>query len=50
MEIRYFEDLAYGRKHEQVSEEDLCDLMELILAKEGGENVVTKILSMRLGF
>ncbi|MBI5032579.1 MAG: hypothetical protein HZB51_18795 [Chloroflexi bacterium] len=42
-----FEQLAWGRRHEAIGDDDLATLMQKILTKEGGVRVVIKILSVR---
>ena len=42
-----FEQLAWGRRHEAIDDDDLAALMQKLLTKEGGIRVVIEILSMR---
>lgn len=42
-----FGELAYGRRHESISDDDFAALLGKLLAKEGGESVVMDLLSMR---
>lgn len=42
-----YQNLAYGRKHEVLNDDDLHELLKHIQIKENGLNVVTEILSMR---
>lgn len=42
-----FEQLAWGRRHEAINDDDLATLLQKILTKEGGVRAVIKILSMR---
>ena len=45
--IDLYSDLAYGRRHESISDDDLCELLRLIATKVGGLEVTFKILQMR---
>ncbi|BBG66221.1 hypothetical protein NNO_1518 [Hydrogenimonas sp.] len=45
--LRRYIILAYGRSHERLSDEDLYELLEHILALDGGLEVASEILSMR---
>jgi hypothetical protein len=42
-----YQNLAYGRRHEVLDDDDLYGLLKHIWTKENGLNVVTEILSMR---
>jgi len=42
-----FRDLAYGRRHEHISDESLVGLLEKILIKQCGDGIVMDILGMR---
>lgn len=42
-----YRSFAYGRNHENISDEDLTDLLKHIIAKNEGIDVVIEILSMR---
>ena len=46
--IRQYQCLAYGRAHETINDDDLCELLSLISSQEGGVVVSAKILQMRL--
>lgn len=45
--IHSFERLAFGRRHEEIDDDDLVPLMQKLLTKEGGIWVLIRILSMR---
>lgn len=45
--IDSFRQLAWGRRHESISDDDLAALIQKILAKEGGLLVAIEILKMR---
>lgn len=45
--IGHFEQLAWGRKHEAINDNDLAGLLQKIAAKEGGVKVAIQILWMR---
>lgn len=47
-DIETFQHLAWGRAHEPISDNELASLLKMILAKEGGLNVVLEILQMRV--
>ncbi len=47
VKINSFAILAWGRNHESISDDDLADLLNKILSKEDGVNVVIDILHMR---
>ena len=47
-DIETFQHLAWGRAHEPISDNKLASLLKMILAKEGGLNVVLEILQMRV--
>jgi hypothetical protein len=42
-----YNDLACGRRHEPIPDERLCEILDLIWRKEGGQDVAIHILSMR---
>lgn len=42
-----FRDLAWGRRHESISDDDLADLLAKLKKQENGANVVLDILRMR---
>lgn len=42
-----YNDLASGRRHEPIPDERLCEILDLIWHKEGGQDVAIHILSMR---
>lgn len=46
-DIYTFRNLAWGRAHESISDDDLADLLRKILSKDNGVNVVIEILAMR---
>lgn len=46
--ICQFRSLAYGRAHETVCDDDLCELLSIISSKNGGLEVSIDILHMRL--
>ncbi|MET3697130.1 hypothetical protein SAMN05877753_1059 [Bacillus oleivorans] len=46
--IWQYQNIAYGRVHETISDEDLADLLGLISLKENGLEVAIEILNMRL--
>ncbi|MGH1487173.1 MAG: hypothetical protein ACRBCI_13245 [Cellvibrionaceae bacterium] len=46
-EIRMFHQLAYGRSHSSIEDDDLADLLEKILKKENGYFPAANILKMR---
>ena len=46
--IRLYSDLAYGRNHESICDDDLCELLRLLSTKYGGLKVAVKILHMRI--
>ncbi len=46
--IRYYIGMANGRSHEAIHDEDFCELLRMILSKEGGLLIATEILYMRL--
>lgn len=46
--IGMYTQLAYGRVHESINDESLCDLLKIIASKQGGLNVAVEILYMRL--
>jgi len=43
-----FENLAWGRAHEPINDDELADLLNKILSKEGGIGVTVEIIKMRL--
>ena len=45
--IDLYSDLAYGRRHESICDDDLCELLRLISDKVDGLEVTVKILQMR---
>jgi pimeloyl-ACP methyl ester carboxylesterase len=45
--IREYNDLASGRRHEPITDERLCEILDLIWHKEGGQDVAIHILTMR---
>lgn len=45
--IYSYERLAWGRRHEKISDEDLAALIRKLLTKEGGLSITMEILSMR---
>ena len=45
--IHSFKQLAWGRVHESIGDDDLALLLEKMLTKEGGLGVVLEILNMR---
>ncbi|WP_198551138.1 MULTISPECIES: hypothetical protein [Pseudoalteromonas] len=45
--VRDYYDLASGRRHEQIPDEKLCEILDLIWHKDGGQRVAIDILSMR---
>lgn len=45
--IHGFEQLAWGRRHETISDDDLAALLQKLISKEGGVRVVIEILRMR---
>lgn len=46
--ISQYQLLAWGRRHEVISDKELCDLMLCFLSKPKGLNVVFEIINMRL--
>ncbi|MGF3106087.1 hypothetical protein [Rossellomorea sp. DUT-2] len=46
--IWQYKNIAYGRVHETINDEDLTELLELISQKENGLEVSIEILNMRL--
>lgn len=46
-DIHSFRQLAWGRRHEAIGDDDLSALMQKLLTKESGVKVVIDILSMR---
>ncbi|MED4018042.1 hypothetical protein [Sutcliffiella cohnii] len=46
--IWQYQNIAYGRVHETISDEDIAELLGLISLKENGLEVAIEILSMRL--
>lgn len=46
--IWQYVNLAYGRAHEAIPDDDLCEILRLISSKHDGENVAIEILQMRL--
>ncbi|MDY0404164.1 hypothetical protein P5G51_000960 [Virgibacillus sp. 179-BFC.A HS] len=46
--IWQYQNIAYGRVHETISDEDLAELLGLILLKENGLEVAIEILNMRI--
>jgi hypothetical protein len=47
--IHTFQNLAYGRVHESLKDDDLAILLEKILSKENGVRVVIEIFQVRYG-
>lgn len=45
--IWQYKNLAYGRNHEKITDDDLADLMKHLLLKDGGIDTAIEILSMR---
>jgi hypothetical protein len=45
--IEYYRNLAWGRAHEAISDDDLASLLEKILSREDGIGVAIEILAMR---
>lgn len=45
--ILSFKQLAWGRRHETIEDDDLASLMQKLIEKEGGTEVAIDILSMR---
>ena len=46
-EVEFFRDLAWGRRHEDISDDNLASLLRKLLSKEKGDSVVGDILGMR---
>jgi len=46
-QIHTYQNLAWGRVHESISDDDLAELLKKILSKEDGIDVVIEILKMR---
>jgi hypothetical protein len=42
-----FRDLGYGRRHEHISDDELVGILEKILTKDHGDDIVMDILGMR---
>ena len=45
--IWMYRHLAMGRMHEQIPDDQLCDILDLIWEEEGGQEVAVELLSMR---
>jgi len=45
--IDSYKGLAWGRRHEKISDEDLAALIQKLLTKEGGLSITIEILNMR---
>lgn len=45
--IQIYQNLAYGRVHESIGDEDFCDLLRLIASKPSGLAVAIEILGLR---
>lgn len=45
--IQTFQQLAYGRSHESLTDNELADFLAKILTKDGGYGVVVEVLKMR---
>jgi hypothetical protein len=46
-DLWFYQQIAYGRAHEAISDDDLADLIQKISAKENGRYVALEILNMR---
>ena len=46
-QIHTFQNLAWGRAHESINDDELAGLLKKILSKEGGIGVAIEILKMR---
>lgn len=46
--IKRYQTLAWGRRHEVVSDEELCEIMLCLLPKPTGLNIVLEIIYMRI--
>lgn len=45
--IWVYKNLAYGRRHESIPDNELCDILDLIWQRDDGQEVVLDLLSMR---
>jgi len=45
--IWMYKNLAYGRRHESIPDDELCNILDLIWLQDGGQEVVIDLVSMR---